>query len=89
VSGDVDEATQLMRTVWGGALCVTNPQHTDDELNEIASALGERPGVTGASPSYDRVIVDVLYDDGALQDYVDETYGENAVVVISSLRAAA
>ncbi len=89
VSGDVDEATQLMRTVWGGALCVSNPQHTEDELSEISTAFANVPGVTSAVPQNDRVVVDVLYDDGSLQLWADDTYGENTVVVISSLHSAA
>lgn len=89
VSGDVDEATQLMRTVWGGALCVTNPAHTEEELTDISETLGAAAGVTSAAPLNDRVIVDVLYDDGSLQQWADDTYGEGTVVIVSSLRAAA
>lgn len=88
VTGDVDVATQLMRTVWGGALCVSNPQHTEAELTEISDSLADAPGVTDALPQYDRVVVNVLYDDGSLQQWADDTYGENTVVVISSLHSA-
>ncbi|MEV1130586.1 hypothetical protein [Agromyces sp. NPDC049794] len=35
-----------------------------------------------------RVVVEVMYDDGSLQSQVDERFGEDAVVVIPSLRPA-
>ncbi len=88
VSGDVDEATQLMRTVWGGALCVSNPLNEQAQLDEIVAEVSEVEGVSGAYAINDRVVAEVLFDDGSLQDYVDETFGADTVVIISSLRAA-
>lgn len=35
-----------------------------------------------------RVVVEVMYDDGSLQSQVDERFGEDAVVVIPSLKPA-
>lgn len=88
VTGDVDAASQSLRQVWGGALCVTNPMHDQSELDETATALGSLPGVIGTYVQNDRVVIETLYDDGSLQDYADQTYGEDMVVVTSSLRAA-
>lgn len=88
VAGDIAEATETMRRVWGGALCVTNPRFTEQELTNIATALAKAPGITTAVPQYDRVVLEVLYDDGTLQDYVNDAYGVDTVVVVSSLRTA-
>ncbi len=86
VSGSVTDATSAMEQVWGGALCVTNPRHTDSELNDIASDLAALDHVLGTVPQFDRVLVDVIYDNGDLQAYADRAYGEGTVVVMSALR---
>jgi hypothetical protein len=86
VSGDVDDATQSLRTVWGGALCVTNPRHEPATLEEIATSLRDLPGVLGTYAMNDRVVAETIYDDGSLQDYADDAYGTDTVVVTSSLR---
>lgn len=86
VSGDVAGATEAIRKVWGGALCVTNPRYTERELSDLAAALADAPGITAVLPQYDRVVAEVLFDDGTLQDYVDDAYGVGSVVVVSALR---
>jgi len=86
VSGDVAAATEAMREVWGGALCVTNPRYSERELADLAADLAEAPGITAALPQYDRVVLEVLFDDGTLQDHLDDAYGVDTVVVVSALR---
>lgn len=86
VSGDVAVATEAMREVWGGALCVTNPRYTERELSDLAAYLADAPGITVALPQYDRVVLEVRYDDGTLQGFLDDAYGRDTVVVVSALR---
>ena len=85
VRGDVADATQRLRTVWGGALCVSNPLHTQRQLDQIARRLGNADAVASAFVQYDRVVAEVTYDDGSLQDYADATFGKDAVVIVSGL----
>ncbi|MGY2704629.1 hypothetical protein [Nocardioides sp. HB32] len=61
-------------------------EHTRAELQDIADEVGrDLPGAQGASVDGRRVLVDVVYDDGSLQDQVDEQYGEGVVVVVPAL----
>ena len=61
-------------------------QHTDAALQRIADEVGaDLPGALGASVVGPRVLVDVVYDDGSLQDRVDARYGEGVVIVSSAL----
>ncbi len=61
--------------------------HTDAELEQIAEEVGRTlPGAQGAYPDNNgHVLVDVTYDDGTLQDQVDQTYGDDVVVVSGQL----
>ncbi len=60
--------------------------HTHAELQEIADEVGrELPGALGAQVDGKHVLADVVYDDGSLQDHVDERYGEGVVLVTSAL----
>ena len=60
--------------------------HTDAALQRIADDVAaELPGALGASVTGQRVLVDVAYDDGSLQDRVDERYGVGVVLVSSAL----
>lgn len=60
--------------------------HSAAELERIATEVGELPGAGGAyADDQGHVFVDVTYDDGSLQDWADETYGEWVVVVGSML----
>jgi hypothetical protein len=57
-----------------------------DELAEIAERLGgDLPGAQGAYVADGHVLVDVVHDDGSLQDWADEQYGDGVVVVTSAL----
>jgi hypothetical protein len=43
------------------------------------------PGVQGAYGADGHVLIDVIYDDGTYQDYVDAAYGDGVVVVSPAL----
>jgi hypothetical protein len=60
-------------------------QLSTDELGRIADEVHTLGGATGAYADDTRVLVDVPYDDGSLQDWVDEEYGARVVVVSSAL----
>jgi hypothetical protein len=60
-------------------------QHSKEELEQISEEVGKLPGAQGAYADHGHVLVDVIYDDGSLQDWADETYGDGAVVVSSML----
>jgi len=55
------------------------------ELKQIRSALQDQPWVLGSAVTGGQVRVDVTYDDGSLQEWADEEYGEGAVVVTGQL----
>lgn len=61
--------------------------HSVAELEAIAEGLAdELPGYQGAfADGEGHVLVDVTYDDGTLQRYVDEAYGAGVVVVNGAL----
>jgi hypothetical protein len=60
--------------------------YTQAELEEIAAELGDQlPGAQGAFADQGHVFVDVTYDDGSLQDWADEEYGTDVVIVVSAL----
>jgi hypothetical protein len=85
VTGDVDSAEATLRETWGGALCVSKAEHTDAELGRIQRAMMRLPGMLTSDRGEDRVNVTVAYDDGSLQDDVDEKYGAGTVRVESAL----
>jgi hypothetical protein len=57
----------------------------DAELEAIRRSVGDLPGAEGAYVDGPRVLVDVAYDDGSLQDWADAAYGEGVVVLHSML----
>lgn len=61
--------------------------HSAAELDDIATAVGaDLPGAgAGYADQLGHVLVDVTYDDGTLQDYVDTAYGAGVVVVTGQL----
>lgn len=86
VTGDTEEAERRLREVWGGSLCVSQAHYTEAELNELSIELQERlPGILTTSGGQDVVRVDVVHDDGSLQAWVDEEYGDGVVEVTSAL----
>lgn len=60
-------------------------QHTDEELVQIAQEVSTLPGAQGSYVADRQVFVDVAYDDGSLQEFVDAAYASNTVVVTSML----
>ena len=60
-------------------------EHTRAELEDIAAQVGDLPGAQGAYADAGHVLVDVIYDDGSLQAWVDDTYGQDVVIVRSAL----
>ena len=68
---------------------VTHPapavEHTQAELEGIAEEVGDLPGAQGAYADAGHVLVDVVYDDGSLQAWVDDTYGKDVVIVRPAL----
>jgi len=61
--------------------------YSQSELDDISTSLDEElPGYQGSYADQEgHVLVDVLYDDGSIQDYVDAAYGDGVVVVIGGL----
>lgn len=59
---------------------------TPAELEKLGDELGRGlPGAQGFSVEGGLVLVDVTYDDGSLQEWADDTYGEGVVVVSGQL----
>jgi hypothetical protein len=58
---------------------------TEAELAAIADEVGELPGVLAFHAQDGRVLVDVVYDDGSLQAWADQTYGDGVVVLTPML----
>lgn len=85
VTGDPASAESLLRETWGGALCVSTATHTESELRRIQGELGDLPGFTSSSVGDDAVDLGVIYDDGSIQAWLAQEYGEGLVRVHSSL----
>lgn len=61
-------------------------EHTRAELQDIADEVGrDLPGAQGAYVDGRHVLADVVYDDGSLQDWVDQQYGDGVVVLTGAL----
>jgi hypothetical protein len=88
VTDDAEGAEQTLRETWGGPLCVTTVERTDADLNavnqELQAALGESL-LTSGSFAPDSLDAQVVYDDGAIQEWADATYGEGLVRISSAL----
>jgi hypothetical protein len=88
VTDDLDGAEAAIREVWGGPLCVSEALHTDRELRQIEDDLADLPGAIGAEASDEGIHAYVIHDDGTLQAWVDQEYGEGVVEVSSALMPA-
>jgi hypothetical protein len=86
VTDDVAGAEAALREVWGGALCVSEARHTEPELRRIQDEAQHLPGVTSTSGGSDVVEVGVLHDDGSIQAWADQEYGEGTVLIFSGLQ---
>jgi len=86
VTEDVAGAERTLREVWGGALCVAQARHTEQELLAVQEGLRDLPGLLSSGTELDRVTANVLWDDGTLQDWAAATYGADLVLVNSALQ---
>ena len=59
--------------------------YSPEEFETIATEVGVLPGAQGQYADADHVYLDVTYDDGSIQDYVDDAYGTDVVLVTSAL----
>jgi hypothetical protein len=84
---DAAGAEAKLRETWGGPLCVTTAEHTEAELNTISQELqAALPSLlTSGSMAADSLDVYVVFDDGSIQEWVDDTYGDGLVTVTSAL----
>ena len=99
VTGTFDGTTLTYESAVPGALYDPMPwpeptssaaeDHTQAELEAIAEKLQELPGALSTMPGDNLVVVDVIHDDGTLQDWADATYGDGLVFVHSALAPAA
>jgi hypothetical protein len=98
ITGTFDGETLTYRSAVSGALYDPMPtpeptsgageQHSEAELETIAQDLRELPGALSTMPGDNLVVVDVVHDDGSIQDWADQTYGEGLVFVHSALQPA-
>lgn len=58
---------------------------TELELLGIAQVVDDLPGALGAYTDAGHVLVDVVYDDGSLQAWADDSYGEHLVIIRPAL----
>jgi hypothetical protein len=99
VTGTFDGETLSYESAVPGALYDPAPwpeptssateDHTQAELEDIAQQLGELPGALSTMPGDNLVVVDVVHDDGSLQDWADSRFGDGLVFVHSLLAPAA
>jgi hypothetical protein len=87
VTDDVSRAEAAVREVWGGPLCVTRFGNTHARLREVAKELRDLPGGLGSGYGSisNTVEISVIHDDGSIQAWADEQYGEGVVTVTSAL----
>jgi hypothetical protein len=86
VTTDTTSAEAKLRRLWGGALCVSLAQHTESDLQAVMEQLLGTPDLLSASAGRDHVNLEVIYDDGFLQEALDQQYGADLVMVSSALR---
>lgn len=89
VTGDVAAAERDLRTVWGGALCVSGAERTYAELasiqQEIWASRDSQTSGAGLDVRRAVVVVSVFIDDGLQAEY-DQRYGTGTVVVRAILQ---
>jgi hypothetical protein len=95
VTGGFDGTTLRYESAVSGALYDPMPrpeptssaadEHSTTELETIAQELQELPGALSTMPGDNLVVVDVIHDDGTLQEWADATYGAGLVFVHSAL----
>jgi len=93
VTGDIAAAERDLREIWGGALCVSPAERTEEELMAIQNEISDDAAtIRMMSSSLDTetgtIEVQVVLDDGTLQATYDERYGPGLVRVTSWLQPA-
>lgn len=86
VTGDPATAEAELREVWQGALCIASAERSERELRAIQRQLTDLPGLLSSGVGDDRVVIDVVHDDGSLQRRLDEEYGAGVVAISSALQ---
>ncbi|WP_188756623.1 hypothetical protein [Microbacterium album] len=89
VAEDVASAEAALRDVWGGMLCVSEAERTEAELQGILAAVTSASGgmLTGWTDARTGTVhVEVVYDDGSLQQQLDAEHGEGTVLVSPMLK---
>jgi hypothetical protein len=87
-TADLDRHEREVRETWGGALCVTEAEHSLQELEEIKDELSTLDTLSvDADDVRNVVVLTVILDrDGELQREMDQRYGEGVVEVESALK---
>jgi len=86
-TGDVPAMERVLRTVWGGSLCITRARRTSAELARTRTALIGTPGMIYVS-SDDRageVLLTVLRATNGLRRDLDHRFGAGAVRLTAAL----
>lgn len=88
VTGDPAAAEKELRKVWGGALCVVKAGRDQAEIRRISDELGDLPGVLSWGGDNEPIKASVIWDDGSLQAWADNEYGDGVVTIYSALQPA-
>ena len=85
--GDPAAMEREIRTVWGGALCVSTAERTMAELQRVQRQLGEADGMlsSGIDEVTAQVGLTVLVATEEFQQRLDDRYGAGAVRLFGSL----
>ena len=82
---DLDGAEAALREVWGGMLCVSRAERSHRRLLEILDEIADVPGILERGTAGDRILAGFLYDDGSIQAWLDQQYGDGTVIVEPAL----
>lgn len=88
VTGDRAAAEESLRDTWGGMLCVSEAERSESELASLGKQVraGDVPGLLAVSGRVDTLVVEVVHDDGSIQEWADRAFPEGVVQVESALR---
>jgi hypothetical protein len=86
-TGDLEAHEAALRRIWGGALCVSGAERSEQELEAIRAEIDAEYDLTlsGSSTPENTVHVQVVVDDG-MQERLDAEYGPGIVEVDALLR---
>ncbi|MFD2355736.1 hypothetical protein ACFSTC_50400 [Nonomuraea ferruginea] len=89
-TGDLTGREAWVRESWGGALCVSQAQRSEETLRQIQEFIGDDLGQRFTSTSVDimkeQVVVGVWVADEELQQRLDDKYGEGVVHLQAALK---